>query len=412
MVYLVLYSYLILSSIPPHTAQESGNIVARPGHEVRNTAIAHSPPACNTKPASFHGQMDESIPHRLAIVQWTHTSRMKPMLIAARNQIKDYAPIAEHHIVLFSCGDPNVTKSCKDLRDELQPLTENVSCSNAHDVASTLPAFRSIRHIFRGGKVTMSRELEVGRMRWCWNSCDGPYLLWYRNIGRMLTHVNYFWFLEWDVAWTGNIVAILAAWSSRNGASAVNETLGSKSGPADLLCANPAKANRFWAHGQKRDAKLVPRNKTWHCVTEVFRVTHRLLSRVVAFSNLERGGMFCEMRTPSVCAMEKWCTVRSFFDDARLPLLFSSQFNGSRQRDVTRSTTVARDRWVRSYIHDGGVSEDMLTDMHRPMLFHAFKWTAAGENSSTFAKRLMRSSRVAHSRAPQTAHSPGAAQLT
>ena len=66
----------------------------------------------------------------IAIVQWTHTLTMKPMLLAARQQIAPYAPRVEHHVVLSVCGrgkESNAT-ACDDMLAKAHPLTENVTC--------------------------------------------------------------------------------------------------------------------------------------------------------------------------------------------------------------------------------------------------------------------------------------------
>ena len=58
----------------------------------------------------------------------------------------------------------------------------------------------------------------------------------------------------------------------------------------------------MWIHRLKRDEHLVPNNMTFRCVTEVTRMTHRLLQNMITFSQQKRGAMFCEMRAASICA--------------------------------------------------------------------------------------------------------------
>lgn len=126
-----------------------------------------------------------------------------------------------------------------------------------------------------------------------------------------------------------------------------------------------------------------------HCVTEIFRVTHRLLRQVVAFSAQKRGAMFCEMRTPSICAMHSWCKMRSFVDRVHMPLLHTHRkavayvrIGGGRSQHVVGAT---RNHWVGSWTRDSQVQDADLTDLSRPMLFHAYKW---GSAPSLFAERL------------------------
>ena len=242
----------------------------------------------------------------IAIVQWTHTLAMKPMLLAARSQIS-VAPWAEHHIVFSTCGNNNASR-CNELLEGAAPLVENVTCATASDVARDVPAFADVRSTFHGKrfKNAAPSTMAVGAYRWCWNGCDGPYVHWFKRIGQTLTHVRFFWFLEWDVAWTGNIASILRTWNSlspdedadiitpmnRQALHASSNVSRSDSTPPlvdyDLLCADPSYANFKWTHRQKRDEKLVPDNVTYHCVTNTFRITPRLLRAVVSFSEQRR----------------------------------------------------------------------------------------------------------------------------
>lgn len=208
----------------------------------------------------------------IAIVQWSHTLRMKPMLNAARRQIAK-VPWAEHHIVLHSCG-VNST-GCSDLLAGLHPITENVTCAYPAEMATELPALSGLQSTFHGAQVSRAEQLEVGTVRWCWNACDASYIHWYKRIGIGLTHVRFFWFLEWDVVWTGNIAALLATWnalspdqdadvprpnSERPRKGAIGSVV--EDSEYDLLCPNPGWAHMKWVHRQKRDETLVPINST------------------------------------------------------------------------------------------------------------------------------------------------------
>ena len=370
----------------------------------------------------------------IAIVQWTHTLTMKPMLLAARRQIQRH-PLAEHHVVLTGCGSNSTSGACADLLARAAPLVENVTCNTPEEVAAEMPAFSSLADVFlHRGKFTKAHELTLGAWRWCWNSCDSPYLLWYARTGSKLSHVRFFWFLEWDVVWTGDIVNILTTWnelrptyydkeadtlsplanithcyglrdSKATRGNAFQKCVDQANGPDqfskydspsdhDLLCPNPSWANRNWAHVLKRDTHLVPANTTYRCVTEVFRMTHRLLRSVVAFSRHTRAAMFCEMRAASVCGMQSsWCKMRSFFDRAHMPLLYTArEALGSNRferavanRNVSEwaaAITLAKAKWVGTFAHDGGVPDTTLArDLSEPMLYHAYKW--APHNRST-----------------------------
>ena len=113
-----------------------------------------------------------------------------------------------------------------------------------------------------------------------------------------------------------------------------------------------------------------------------------------------QAAMFCEMRASSVCAMNSWCTMRSLFDRDRLHLFYTAKRH--RQgliADLGASATApsdveiawARTRWVNSYKNDGGVPDAVLQRLDRPMLYHAYKWTAnrsASLQVPSFAHRL------------------------
>ena len=360
----------------------------------------------------------------LAIVQWTHTLVMKPMLLRAREQILR-SSFAEHHVVLSSCGN---SEPCSTLLQKAKPLVENVTCTNAADVANALQAFSTVRRVFKGRYNGLDMDgpengpappspasppsrappapgvhpLDVGQRGWCWHSCDAPYLLWYSRTGRTLQHVRFFWFLEWDVVWTGDVTTVLSAWSAlyepfdnKTRVDVVNPSrfvsqanmtdvyYGRRLHSHDLLCPAPAWAPRNWVHRHKRNETLVPHTHVHRCVTEVYRVTHRLLGAMLNFSQEPEAAMFCEMRASSVCAMHSWCTMRSLFDRDRLHLFHTAKRQRQLIADLGASAAApslkeihwARSRWVSSYDRSkGSVPDDALQRLDRPMLFHAYKW--------------------------------------
>jgi uncharacterized membrane protein YgcG len=298
-----------------------------------------------------------------------------------------------------------------------------VSCYTSVAMGEALPALANIRNVFehRGPHAT---NLTVGSYRWCWHSCDGAYLTFYAREQSRLSHYDYFWLLEWDVVWTGSLPAILAAWSvtepPASGSTALAESLRGSSakfwtplveglplprgkdaqrvldkyrddpvvvdalrehggraptrvGPSelraaeDLICPNPAEVSRRWQHSPKRNYSLVHQNATRMCVTEVTRMSARLLREVVAFGQRRDAGMFCEMRAPVVCQRLPWCSVRSLFDSAHEQYLFAN-----------------RTLWVRSWgIPTFGLSSLMdtgtgRTKTDRDVLYHAYKWPQKG----------------------------------
>ena len=330
-------------------------------------------------------------------MQWTHTLKMKPMLLIARRQALQH-PLLEHHVVLTTCGLFN--SSCAALLAEAAPLVENVTCNTPTQVVASLPGFSSLERIFSSkSKFARPKELEVGATRWCWNSCDSPYLLWYARTGAHLKHVRFFWFAEWDVVWTGDAASIFTSWNNLPtttfdpltdvlappDATASEQRQKYESGSDhDLLCANPSWANYHWVHRGKRDPFLVYSNVTFRCVTGLFRLTPRLLSSMVAFSRHNRSAMFCEMRAASVCAMEtSWCKMRTFFDDERARLLYTYPYRTPTNMSHILRLRAAKSKWVGTYSRDGGVLDSSLTNLNESMIYHAYKWSPSSNVTAT-----------------------------
>ena len=73
---------------------------------------------------------------------------------------------------------------------------------------------------------------------------------------------------------------------------------------ADFLCPGASKATRGWKHLHEPNISHLDFEHTWMCVTNLFRLSHRLMHSVAEYANLSEAGMFCEMRTASVCRLE------------------------------------------------------------------------------------------------------------
>ena len=299
----------------------------------------------------------------VAVVQWTHTLRMKNALLLARAQLRGTG--FDHHIVLQSCGDS--PPSCDSLRAGLLPLGENVTCFDARDMHRLVPATHRLSRVAVGPHGWGARA--VGAYRWCWYSCDAAYLSWF--LSTKPERYTYFWFLEWDVTWTGNLAVILKAWSTaapaltgmrlptRAQEGAGNASKGYQGSTPDLLCPNPSKAKRSWPHLHSRNISLLHYNDTFKCVTEVQRMSMRLLKRLAAFALQPEAPMFCEMRAPSVCHIESaWCTMGTLFDNAHQRYLFADQT-----------------RWVNTYTQRISRAA-MEAWIDRDVLWHGYKWDA------------------------------------
>ena len=291
-------------------------------------------------------------------------------------------------------------------------------------MAYAIPAFSNISSVYKDvkGAPGSKPRIEIGNAAWCWSSCDVPYLVWYQHTGSRLQHVRFFWFLEWDVVWTGDIAAILTPFSALHEVfdptvdlrvrvkvndSDSNSALfllpvddSTRLFDHDLLCPNPSWGNLKWAHRGKRDHELISSPFVHRCVTNIFRMTHRLLAAVLEFSNQQRAAMFCEMRSPTICAMNSWCRMRSFFD-GRLSHLFHTAGRYNASHSLTKSESDnARNQWVASWAAWTQVQDTTIGSMETPMFYHAYKWGEPSRNDSGMppaAASLAEKLKAAHS---------------
>ena len=304
----------------------------------------------------------------------------------------------------------------------------NVTCTNGSEMAAGVPALRHLYETFggdaRGGPNVVhnwdrsrladqprTTALNVGKPAWCWHNCDGPYLLWYARVGSSLQHIHFFWFLEWDVVWTGDIVAMLAAWSTINEkADTANPALhvpnpsllsernktapdldainiGSRTYDHDLLCANPGWARKKWPHRHKRNKTLVQSSFAYHCETSAFRLSPQLLSQILSFSRQPRAALFCEMRAATICAMHPWCTMRSLFDHERQHMFYTGRTDQKSKGVTNKDVEFARNSYAGTYVQNGGVNDSaILKSAHanRSLLFHAYKWQKSDNITAVF----------------------------
>lgn len=311
------------------------------------------------------------------MVQWTHTLKMKNALLLARAQLNRGTGF-DHHVVLQSCGDSS--PSCESLRGGLLPLEENVTCFNASDMYRLVPATRRLSQVAVGPHGHGTRA--VGAYRWCWYSCDAAYLCWFLSVKpEGYTH---FWLLEWDVTWTGDLAVVLGAWSTAapalTGVRLPTPTRGTGYGSKgyqvstpDLLCPNPSKALRRWPHLHSRNISFIHYNDSYMCLTEVQRMSMRMLRHVAAFALQAEAPMFCEMRAPSVCHIEStWCTMATLFDSAHQRYLFADQA-----------------RWVNTYT-DRISRAAMEARMGRDIIWHGYKWDALNGSVDTLYDAQLR----------------------
>jgi len=240
--------------------------------------------------------------------------------------------------------------------------------------------------------------------------------------------MTFFWFLEWDVVWTGRLDTLLLGFqhypraatapaaASHENRTAPNSPMLAMFPPADLLCPAPTRTNKKWPHMYKRNQSRTPWQLSFHCVTEVMRMSRVLLEDVYRHSQHAENGMFCELRAATVCSMRQaleegsgellveleaitgrgeahlstctkpsatcgqiedisrgGCRMASLFDDEHAHLLFSSYANGTDGAEVRVPVRQAKDRWVGSFAAE--VPRAVVErNRSRDMLFHAYKW--------------------------------------
>jgi len=111
-------------------------------------------------------------------------------------------------------------------------------------------------------------------------------------------------------------------------------------------------------------------------VTEVQRMSMRLLRKVAAYASRPEAAMFCEMRAASVCRIEsQWCSMASLFDTEHQPYLFAG-----------------KQRWVNTWVDRVNRSQ-MEARMASDVLWHGYKWE--NEANSSFAGTLLYGSQLA-----------------
>jgi predicted P-loop ATPase/GTPase len=99
--------------------------------------------------------------------------------------------------------------------------------------------------------------------------------------------------MEWDVTWTGNLVALLDAYKTTD---------------IDYLGSSPIVSILPQYNGfSKRNTSVYPADKLYGTLVQFIRVSKRLID--VALKEIENkyNYMYCEQRFATLCAMHPWC---------------------------------------------------------------------------------------------------------
>jgi hypothetical protein len=304
---------------------------------------------------------------RVAVVQHTHTPSAAAGIALARRQLRRWHHPAvgfDHHVVLWV---DNAT-SCGRLQEAIN-LTENTSCVASPTIATAFPAMAVTKQVFyeNGGgphsRMHVKRSMQV--RQWAWNNCDAPYVFWFAFT--RTEAYDYYWMLEWDMAWSGNLARLLASFhgvqyvdrrrgtalddggdsprpacktfpSTRRGdhecahynaecPEQTNRSVGSsqpkrgrKPPPCpnasawfdwsprheDLLCDGGAKlVNTMYPHHNKRNRTTYPKlSRLRVCVPQLVRYSHRLLAKIAQRAGQYEHAFFCEMRAATICNLD------------------------------------------------------------------------------------------------------------
>ena len=260
----------------------------------------------------------------IVVIQHTHTMRSREGIILARKQLSLHrSQLFQHHVALRADSQAR----CATMRAML-PFSENVSCIGASTIAALLPAIGQSGRLFSREKPSnvqvedersraswaQGADLGVGSYQWSWSNCDATYLGWAALSGLASTKdARWFWFLEWDVAWSGSIATILAAYHGYSGEAGGPP---SRARTEDLLCDIPLPARpqttagykhmknrRGLPHFIERNRSVYSYDVVWNCVIQLARLSARLLRHVIAQSRRPEHGLFCEMRAATMCSM-------------------------------------------------------------------------------------------------------------
>ena len=127
---------------------------------------------------------------------------------------------------------------------------------------------------------------------------------WYARVGQALKHLQLFWFLEWDVVWTGNIVSVLDAYhpdATKRVVRCPSRRFQPAAAPAAgrTRCRAPrihptlyAQIRLRWPHRHVRDRLAVELHIQ-------VRDGNFALEPAVVGPESEKRSMFAEMRAPS-----------------------------------------------------------------------------------------------------------------
>ena len=287
---------------------------------------------------------------RVAVIQHTHSPKALQPLARARRELLEWRHPAvsfAHHAVLW--GDERA--SCDSLLANFTSSLghENLTCTTSTDLANNFGAFNTSTETFRvsGGGPHSGLKANVAR-QFAWNNCDAPYIFWFASIREVDYH--YYWTLEWDVAWSGELPKLLGGFhgvpyqpddlsyppsACETFPSRFCDGLGAQctyerdklSGKntskrkcrsiprnhpqwtdwsprtEDMLCDGGVNGvGPFYPHHNKRNRTTYPTIKDLRkCSPQLLRLSHKLFEKMARNARNKSHAIFCEMRAASTC---------------------------------------------------------------------------------------------------------------
>jgi hypothetical protein len=308
----------------------------------------------------------------VGVVQHTHSVASAPSLERGRRQLMDWntrgTMIEFHHHVVFWADNAS---TCPSMLAALN-FSTNVACTGSNAIAVMYPGLDRITYLRGHGLYTNELRHNVYNRQWAWNNCDADYLWWFRAVDVASTY-DYYWFLEWDLAWRGDLGSMLAyfhgvPYLDRNGT-----LMEGSSRNEDLLCDTTSTGHhgvvtRRSPHKWKRNMSHFEYGNLRQCSQQLVRMSHRLIKRVVSWSMNPSDFIFCEMRAGTMCNMSTFgtasgrenCTLGGFNDGPQKRFFDHSTFN-----------------WLVLMQHQ--LSPEDLADRTAPdKFFHRYKWGSWG----------------------------------
>ncbi|KAJ1458476.1 hypothetical protein M885DRAFT_512938 [Pelagophyceae sp. CCMP2097] len=180
---------------------------------------------------------------------------------------------------------------------------------------------------------------------------------------------DYYWNVEHDVGWTGDLGALLRGWE--------NST-------ADLICADLQNVDANWAHGVQRDTgDWLAEEDARHCLMTVSRVSARLLHQIIKVAAEPGRKAYLEMRSASECARHK-----RLFDNCTAVDLFSTRKQATHRGALFTYTGSRLHQRYHSKQRIFGAM-DAARNASRSQFFHPLK-ESVHRFSADYAKRRQR----------------------